>query len=170
MFQMARVGVDGVNVHTFPGATYGLFTFKRVRGTWTGSVRPEYYGLLAFAQAAPPGSRLLAIRGTGPAHIRAWATHATDGTTRVMLINDSPRRARVVAIRVGGAGGLAVLERLRARGLQAEGGVTLGGRSFGQRTDSGLLAGRDTNVLLAPIDGDYVVRVPGASAALLTLR
>ena len=27
LFEMARVGVDGVNIHTYPGATYQLFTF-----------------------------------------------------------------------------------------------------------------------------------------------
>ncbi len=36
LFEMARVGVDGVNLHTFPGATYQLFTFSRAHGRWRG--------------------------------------------------------------------------------------------------------------------------------------
>ena len=58
VFQMARVGVDGVNIHTYPKAPYELFTFTRANGVWSGSVAPEYYGLEMFAQAAPPGARL----------------------------------------------------------------------------------------------------------------
>jgi hypothetical protein len=32
---------DGVNVHTFPGATYALFRFNQVDGHWQGVVMPE---------------------------------------------------------------------------------------------------------------------------------
>jgi hypothetical protein len=57
LFGLAGVGVDGVNIHTFPGATYALFRFAQVGRQWRGVVMPEYYGLQMFAQAAPPGSR-----------------------------------------------------------------------------------------------------------------
>jgi len=59
LFEMARVGIDGVNVHTFPGAGYELFTFSHAEGRWRASIAPEYYGLLMFAQAAPPGSVMI---------------------------------------------------------------------------------------------------------------
>ncbi len=55
LFEMARVGVDGVNIHTYPGATYQPFTFTHTAHGWSASVTPEYYGLLMFAQAAPRG-------------------------------------------------------------------------------------------------------------------
>ena len=32
LFNLAAVGVDGVNVHTLPGAAYELFTFRYRRG------------------------------------------------------------------------------------------------------------------------------------------
>ena len=41
MFQMARVGVDGVNIHTFPKATYELFNFTHAGGKWSGYVAPS---------------------------------------------------------------------------------------------------------------------------------
>ena len=63
MFELARVGVDGVNVHTFPGAGYELFRIARHGGRWSAAVAPEYYGLILFARAAPPGSRLLRVSG-----------------------------------------------------------------------------------------------------------
>ena len=104
LFAMARAGVDGVNLHTYSGATYELFTFKPVDGVWTASVKPQYYGMLLFAQAAPPRSRLLRVRGAG-GPVRAWATRAPDHRTRVVLINDDPLHARVLTVRVPGRAG-----------------------------------------------------------------
>jgi hypothetical protein len=168
LFEMARVGVDGVNVHTYRGATYELFTFNRVNGTWTGYVAPQYYGMLLFAQAAPPGSRLELVDGTG-GPIRAWATRARDGHTRVVLINDDTGHARTVAVRAPGAGGAASLERLLAPGVHATSGVTLGGQSFGPATTTGLLAGAAQIASVGAERGAYRVRLPAASAALLML-
>jgi hypothetical protein len=168
LFQMARVGVDGVNIHTFRGATYELFTFKRVNGTWTGFVAPQYYGMLMFAQAAPPGSRLLRVGGVSRS-LRAWATRARDGRTRVVLINDDTRHARTVGVRAPVSGGPASLERLLAPSVHATSGVTLGGRSFGPETSTGRLAGASQVAVVRPLAHRYVVRLPPASAALVTL-
>src|SRR5246127_1991647 len=65
LFNMARVGVDGVNNHTVRNAIYEPFAFRYAHGRWTASVRPMYYGMLLFTRAAPPGARLLAT--TAPA-------------------------------------------------------------------------------------------------------
>ena len=168
VFQMARVGVDGVNFHTFPRARYELFDFTRRQGRWRGYVAPEYYGLLMFAQAAPPGAELLKVSGARD-NVRAWATRAPDGSTRVVLINDYTTRSRTVAVRIAGAGGPATLERLRSRGLTARTGVTLGGQTFGTATTTGTLAGRSTVTTVKATQGAYVLSLPRASAAMLTL-
>lgn len=168
-FQMARVGVDGVNIHTFPGGAYQPFKLRHVRGGWVGSVEPAYYGLMMFAQATPPGSRLLTLSGSPGAQIRVWATGTPDRTIRVVLINDYLRRARYVALRIPGVSGPAALERLRAPSIEAKTGMTLNGRSFGAQTRTGLLTGHAQNDLVAPVNGEYVVRLPAASAAMLTL-
>ena len=81
LFAVARSGADGVNIHTFPDARYGLFTFQRAGAGWAAFVRPEYYGLLMFAQAAPPGARLLSVTRMGTPEVRAWATRGADGRT-----------------------------------------------------------------------------------------
>ena len=167
-FQMARVGVDGVNFHTYPKAPYELFTFKHAGGRWEGDVAPEYYGLLAFAQAAPPGSRLLRLSGS-LGDVRAWATRAPDATDHVVLINDDTTRSQTVRVRIAGAGGPATLELLRGKGLTSSTGVSLGGQSFGTATRTGTLQGRSTATTLALKRDAYVVRVPPASAALITL-
>ncbi|HTU87920.1 MAG TPA: glycosyl hydrolase family 79 C-terminal domain-containing protein [Solirubrobacteraceae bacterium] len=167
-FQMARVGVDGVNFHTYPGAPYELFNFKRQNGRWQGFVAPEYYGLMMFAQAAPAGSSLLRLSGS-LGSVRAWATRAPDGTIHIVLINDYAGQSRTVAVRIAGAGQPAVLERLQAKSLSATTGVTLGGQTFGSATKTGMLAGRSTLTNVSQTGGAYVVRVPQGSAAMLTL-
>jgi hypothetical protein len=168
VFQMARVGVDGVNIHTYPKAPYELFTFTHQHGKWSGSVAPEYYGLLMFAQAAPAGAQLLKTSGT-LGNVRAWATRAGDGTTRVVLINDYTAQSRTIDVRIAGAQGAATLERLRAPTVGAQTGVTIGGQGFGNTTTTGLLAGPSAVASVNPSNGGYMVQLPQASAAMLTL-
>jgi hypothetical protein len=168
LFQMARVGVDGVNIHTAPVYPDRLFAVKRVRSRWQAMVAPEYYGLLMFAQAAPAGSRLLRVSGTS-GEVRAWATRAAGGQIHVVLINDDTVQPQELGVRVLGASGAGTLERLQASSLHATHGVTLGGQSFGAATGTGVLAGPTHNLALRPRTGEYVVRLPAASAAMLTL-
>jgi hypothetical protein len=168
LFQMARVGVDGVNIHTAPVYSDRLFTVKRVKSRWQAMVAPEYYGLLMFAQAAPAGSHLLRVSGASGA-VRAWATRAPTGQIRVVLINDDAAHAKRLAVAVLGASGAASLERLEAPSVHATRGVTLGRRSFGAPTTTGVLRGPSHTVALRPRAGDYEVQMPAASAAMLTL-
>jgi hypothetical protein len=168
LFQMARVGVDGVNIHTYPGATYELFTFSESHGTWRGTVEPEYYGMQMFAQAAPAGSRLLSVAENHAGQVKAWATRGTDGTLRVVAINDGGG-ARTVAVRLQAAHGAGTVERLKAPRLTSLGGVTLGGQSFGSSTTTGVLAGAQQLQAVAPEGLEYVFKVPAGSAALLTI-
>ncbi len=168
MFELARAGIDGVNIHTFPGAGYELFEVTQSNGRWLARVEPEYYGLLAFAQAAPAGSRLLPISGSSDGSLKSWATRAPDGTIHVALI-DKGSSSRLVALRLPGQYSGSI-ERLLAPSSYARTGVTLGGRSFGNQTPTGLLAGRASAARLATVRGWYVVRLGAASAAVLTFR
>jgi hypothetical protein len=168
VFQMARVGVDGVNLHTYPGAPYELFTFTHRRGRWQGFVAPEYYGLQMFAEAAPPGSRLLRTTGS-LGGVKPWATQAPDGTVHVVLINESISQSRTVTVRIPGVRGSATLERLRGPGVLARSGITLGGQTFGTATTTGTLTGRAAVPSVRKTPRGYVVSLPRASAALLTV-
>jgi hypothetical protein len=170
LFAMADVGVDGVNIHSFPRSSSTLFGFTRKNGSWRATVEPEYYGLLLFAQAAPPGSQILSLSGRAATNVRAWATRAPDGTIRVVLINDGATRSVTIAVRSTRADateGAATVEALEAPGLASSRGVTLGGASFGPSTTTGYIAPQTTR--LPPTRGDYVVAVHPASAALITL-
>jgi hypothetical protein len=169
-FELAREGFAGVNIHTRVGVANQLFSFRRADRVWEGHVAPEYYGLLAFAQAAPAGSRLLRVAGIpdGPLHV--WATRGPNRTERVVLINLATRVGRMVAIRVGSRNDAVTLERLSAPRVGATGSVTLGGQSFGAETSTGILAGRPRAISVSrSAAGAYRVWMPAASAAILTL-
>ncbi len=166
LFEMVRVGVDGVNIHTYPGATYQLFAFRRAGRRWSASVAPEYYGLDMFAQAAPPGSRLAATTTSNAQGITVWATRGRRGRTRAVLINEGSDR-RTIALSSAGEP-TATLERLRAPSLTSTAGVTLGGQSFGTRTTTGRLAGRASIAQLTASRGRYVFTLPAESAVLVT--
>lgn len=169
LFELARVGADGVNIHTRPRSSNRLFTIGRRHGQWAASVDPEYYGLMLFAQAAPRGSRLLRTARAMSNALRVWATYGPDGRVRVVLINKSPSRARLVSIRDRSALGAATLELLTAPELAATADVTLGGQRFRAHRSTGRLVGPSVCFRVSPSAGRYVVSVPPASAALLTI-
>jgi hypothetical protein len=166
LFDLASVGVDGVNVHSLPGAGYELFTFSRAStGGWHAFVHPDYYGMLMFSQAFPAGARLLPVSApAGP--VKVWATLAPDGRTRVTLINQDSQPHRV-ELQLPPSAAPAELEWLRGPSATATSGVTLGGQTFGLETNTGQLAAP----ALQPVSqllGDYSIELPAYSAALLT--
>jgi hypothetical protein len=170
LFHMARVGVDGVNIHTFAHATYAPFEFMRARGHWIARVRPLYYGLLMFTRAAPTGARLLAISAAPMRSLRVWATRDPAGTVRVVLINESPARSVAVSVGSPARSEDATLQRLSAPGLRATSGVTIGGQTFGAETATAQLVGLSTNAIVPARQHRFVVALPPATASLLTIR
>jgi glycosyl hydrolase family 79 len=168
LFGLASVGVSGVNVHTFPGAGYELFQIAHTGGTWRAAVSPEYYGMLMFAQATPPGSRILNVTPTGIPGVNVWATRAPDGTVRVVLTNEGSG-AHELAVHMPGKFQSATLARLTAPSATATSGVTLAGQSFGSATTTGRLAGSSQQASVSGDDGRYEIALPAASAAMLVL-
>ena len=169
MFQLAKVGVDGVNVHSKLGTANALWVFKQSGTNWSGYVTPDYYGLLAFVQAAPTGSQLLKVTGNNSWPIDVFATRASDGTERVVMINLSASKPYNVTVKgvTGAAAG--TVSRLTAPSLGATGRVSLGGQSFGSSTTTGQLTGSPSTTTVSASGGAYKVSVPAASAAILTL-
>ncbi len=169
LFYMDSQGVDGANLHSYPGSSNGLFDLAQVNGTWGATVHPLYYGALMFAQAAPEGSRLLAVQGGGQEQLRAWSTLGTDHKVRVLLINDSLQGTGQITVHspAGWGSKAATIERLLAPTASATTGVTLGGQSFGPGS-AGVLAAPQT-VTVSPRRGAYTVTLAPGTAALLTL-
>ncbi len=166
LFNLADVGVDGVNIHTLPAAAYNLFDFRFARGHWQASVHPEYYGLLMFAQAFPAGARLVPVSVSPGGPLKAWATRDSHGTLRVVLINQDP--VNTYRVQLQAPGPAARVERLEAPSVDARGEVTLGGRTFGSETRTGVLPPARTQTV-TPVRGTYTIALPAGSAALLTL-
>jgi hypothetical protein len=167
LFEMARTGVIGVNIHTVPGTINEII--GPAGGTQSMQVHPEYYGMMMFAQAAPAGSRLLTLDAAAPPGVKVWATRARDGVIHVVVINKRLAESRFLRLRVAGAHGAAEIEPLRAPSVHSTGHVTLGGQTFGAATGTGVLAGPAVHETVASSGGAYPVSVPPASATMLTI-
>ena len=167
LFNMARAGVDGVNIHSLPGASYEPFTFSQdASGAPQAFVHPDYYGLLLFDRAFPPGARLLSVAApSGP--VKVWATSGVDGKTRVVVINKDSA-THTVQLRLPGTPSEGSLESMLAPSVDATSAVTLGGQTFGPESTTGAFPGPETTVPVDPVTGAYSVDVPPASAVLLT--
>jgi hypothetical protein len=169
MFNFASQGVDGVNFHMLPGSHYELFTVSHTaQGAWQAFVHPEYYGLTLFAQAFPPGARLVPV--TAPAGpVKVWATAGPDGTVRIVGINQDATAEHDLQITLPGATNGGALEMLAAPSLAATDGVTLGGQSFGDETTTGTLPSAPATTPVTPAAGVYSMPLAPGSAALLTI-
>jgi hypothetical protein len=162
-----QAGVQGVNVQTVYGALNQMIHANHSASGWSVSVEPEYYGLLAFAGAAPAGSHLLRISNPALAHFYQFAVRAPDGSKRVMLTNVGSA-ARTIGVSASHTHGTGSLSLLSAGSLSATGGTTLAGQSLSPRT--GQLAGAPRLRLVRPnAKGVYAVRVPAHAAAILTV-
>jgi hypothetical protein len=171
LFGLARAGVDGIDMHTLPDTAYELFAFSHRGGRWQAQVRPVYYGLQLFAQAAPPGARLLKVSRHGAdAGLSVWATRGRDHRLRVVVINKGQTRRKTVTLRLpaGTPAARATVERMLAPSAGAKGGVTLGGRSYGAETQTGALPAPEVERAHV-VSGRVILSVPGASAALVTV-
>ena len=174
LLELAKTGVDGVNVHTSTQTYYRPFYFGRTRsGAWSAVVAPEYYGMLAFARAVPPGSRLLNVTGLGDQSLGAWGIRTPGGSTRVVMVNSSQRQAKTLALRLPGAAGsarFAHMTRLSAPAPAATAttGITLAGQGFAPQTSTAELTGRRHAIRLTRThNGFFIVRLPAASAAIV---
>jgi len=164
-----QAGVQGVNFQTV-ASNYNfnrMITAKDSASGWRVSVEPEYYGLLAFADAAPAGSHLLRTSGSGLPGFFQFAVRAPNGSERVVLTNVGSV-ARTIGLTAPGTRGTGSLSLLSANSLSATSGTKLAGQTLSPRT--GKLAGTARLTPVRPTrKGVYTVRVPAHSAAILTL-
>jgi hypothetical protein len=129
--------------------------------------RPLLYGLILFKRMLGPDSRLVPVvlRSAAALHLKAWAVRVGHDTLNVLLI-DKGRRSIAVALRLPTAFPGHV-QRLLASSASAQSGVTLAGQHL---TGAVTWRGRPTMQTIQPHAGDYLVRVRGQSAAMLSVR
>ena len=148
LFALARAGADRAAVQTFDGAVYAPFA-RRGAGA---VARPPFFGMLAFARAAPRGTHLVPVRIAGGGRVRAWATEAPDGTVRVALIAGVDARSVRVRIATGPGRPCATVRVTSAPALAARAGIA----DRAPRT-------------VCPRGGGVPVEVPGPSLTVVTL-
>jgi hypothetical protein len=162
----AEAGINGVNFQSRPYTAQNLIQTDKTPAGWRIHVEPEYYGLMAFAQLTPPGSRMLKV-GTLPTGLHAWADRTPQGQTHVVVTNVGSA-ARSVAIPAKGARGAASVQTLGdgSGGLAATRGVRLGGQTISATT--GALTGTPVSRSVRASAGAYDVTVAADSAAIVT--
>jgi hypothetical protein len=97
LFTLAQNGAAGANLHG--GGSGPGYTPLADNGTDVVEVRPEYYGMVLFAQAAD-GDLLSTSTSTssGDLPLSTWAVARSDGATALVLVNrDRTRSAEVSA-------------------------------------------------------------------------
>jgi len=168
----AKAGAAGVNFHTVPFSWQALIQPVHNKPVYKAGgqlrVAPEYYGLLAFAQLAPPGSQLLTTSTPGKSGLFSWADRTPSGTENVVLTNPSSTAGNVkVSVPSQNLPGTVTLLRAGG-GLGSTDGVSLGGQSLSWNT--GQLIGTTVSTTVKPSGNGhlYQLRLPAASAAILS--
>jgi hypothetical protein len=167
LFEAARAGVSGVNLHSFPNSDNGLFDFAASTTGWIADVHPIYYGALMFAQADPEGARILEIPSPSPSTLRIWATVGADHRVRVLVINVGSRQLVTIHAPKGFGTRDASVERLLAPSVSASSGETIGGQTL-QSTATGAVPA-PTLQWARPRATGYTVAAPADSETLVTL-
>jgi hypothetical protein len=162
LFELMRVGVDGVNVHVRTNALNSPFVLRHGKL----HAKPILYGLALFARMLSPGSRLISshLRVQAGLHVKGWVVKAPGGQLRVLLINKG-RRGAILHVHLPAGYDAGQVQRLRGPSLTASQGITLAGQTLGS---DGLWHGKLSSQAVAAQGGSFELAVPGDSAALLT--
>lgn len=174
MFELANVGVDGVNFHGISGCNYCAFTFGKAsvgsQSMFTlQEVNPLYYGMLFFQWATGNNSKILPVTlGTTSANIKVWATVDQNSVIHVAILNKDESFAGNVAVNLPGHGDAQVV-RLLAPSYQSSTGLSIGGQTFDGSID-GTLVGSPDNETASATSGVYTIAVQPTSAVLLTIK
>lgn len=182
LINQASIGVERWNFHGSQGNPYAAIMYPDTTND-TPRVLPLYYGLWAFSAATANHSVLhkVQLTTTNP-FVKAYAVRADDGNGawRVVLLHKdpsstSPASATVTIVPPSGVTltGAATLSRLAPgpRGINAtaDDAITWQGQTLFGSPDGSPQGPVSTESVPQGSDGSYVVTLPRASAAVLTL-
>ncbi len=174
LFNMAKVGVRGVNFHGGSDAYYSPFSFRSSKNSsgdyvYKATVKPLYYGMLLFAKAAANKSQLLPVSVQTASNVKVWATMDSHKVIKVVAINKDPRASGNAKIQLSSTRSNGSLIRLTAPAASTTTGITLGGQTFDGTTD-GKPLGTYVSTIVTPKNRIYSFPLPASSAALLTIN
>jgi hypothetical protein len=165
LFVLAAYGCSGVNLETGVNHLGVVSKYTPIGDDLAGhySAAPEYYGLLAFAQAAK-GEQIALTCDTGGINLTAYATRQETGVLTLTVINKDLRHDATIDVGSTATLKQAHVMRLAAPSLSAQDGVTLGGAAVSR--DGTWRAVRTDPVRIT--NGKALLDVPAGSAALIT--
>jgi hypothetical protein len=164
MWTLASGGAAGVNMQTGVNHLDFVSYYSPIRNDANGaaSIGPEYYGMLAFAQANK-GNRIALDYDSGGVNLTAYAVLSDHGDLMLTLINKDPNADADITMTTGQAFQKATALRLKGAALDSADNVTLGGSEVA------------TNGSWQPIEVESLhavravceIHVPAASAAIV---
>ncbi len=162
LFEMASVGVTGVNWHIRPELANAPFALDAAPGV---TAHPEAYGLAAFSRMLGPKAELLRVKSDAPdpQAIKGWAVSSSHGTM-LLEINKTPQTVLTLVHSLRSRD--ATVSRLLGPSPAAETGETLAGQTIGE---DGRWHGERTTTDVTAVRGLYPIRLPAYSAALIKL-
>jgi hypothetical protein len=167
MYTLASAGCAGVNMETGVNQLGFISSYSPIRDDEHGhyTAAPEYYGMLTFAQGGK--GRVFGCQiETGGRNLEAYATQPGDDGVAVTLIYKESGPDVMVSVEGAGAFKSASAVRLTGPSLESKIGVRLGDAEVSPSGE--WRAGRVEELKVE--GGKMAVRVPGASAAVVTLR
>ncbi len=166
MFLLASYGCDGVNMETDINQLGFVSHYSPIVHDSAGhcEVRPEYYGMLAFAMAGEGDMVNLTLDNAG-VNLSAYATRQNEGVVWVTVVNKDLARDASVEAAVPDGYSMADAYRLRAPTADGTDQVTLAGAEVS--ADGNWKSGPPETPL--PKGGIVTLVVPRASAVLLRL-
>jgi hypothetical protein len=165
LFVLASYGCSGVNLETGVNHLGWISHYTPISDDLAGhyGAAPEYYGLLAFAQAAR-GEQIAVSCDTGGVNLTAYATRQNSRAMTLAVINKDLRQDAAVEV-IGAAPRQARVTRLSGPSLTALGGVILGGAPVSN--DGTWKVAQAEQAQIA--NGKVLLDVPAGSAALIAL-
>jgi hypothetical protein len=164
MFTLACADCAGVNMETGMNQLGFISSYSPIgddeHGTY--SAKPEYYGMLAFAQGSH-GQRVVVDCDAAGVNLTAYAVLSDQKRLSVTIINKDVSRDADVSIATNEHLARANALRLTGPSLQSKDGVTLGGSVV---TVDGKWQPRALEPLRSK-GGECEIRIPAASAAIL---
>jgi hypothetical protein len=175
MFEAASIGIDAVNWNSnYDGGPYDLFKF-RVWHSGRGdifsmmAVRPLYYGLLFFSQAAGNSARLLPTSTLTGGNVKVWATLDGSGNTHLVIVNKETTMSGDVEVTLPDYSTASVIRLADADGYLATNHVTIGGQTFDNSSD-GTIQGSPATETIRPVAGVWKIPVNPMSAVLVNFQ
>jgi hypothetical protein len=164
MWTLAYGGAAGVNMQTGINHLDFVSYYSAIRNDANGtvSIGPEYYGMLAFAQAGK-GERIALDYDADGMNLAAYAVLGDHGHLVVTLINKDQNTDAAVTMTTGRTFQIATALRLKGLALDSADNVTLGGSEVA--ADS---RWQPTEVeSLHAVGGIGEIHVPAASGAIV---